>query len=268
MTRNISVYLFVFIFAILITTGFTGCSKNVKDTPGRMTPGSPEFYLGEAINYLNDGNMTMAEQKFKMALKKEPNMVPAINGLGIVYLNRREFDKAALHFRRVINLNAKAYDAYNYLGVIFSETGKYELAKENFLVAANAEKYMTPENAYANLAMLEVKQKKFDAALRYADKGMGKNKNFPLLYNVKGIVFENREEYKKAIFYYEKALSLLTEDDITLLINLGRVQSKVGEKNKALDTLEKALGKALTPELKEQIMSMIKEVEKGENKTQ
>jgi tetratricopeptide (TPR) repeat protein len=162
----------------------------------------------------------------------------------------------------VINLNAKAYDAYNYLGVIFSETGKYELAKENFLVAANAEKYMTPENAYANLAMLEVKQNKFDSALRYADKGLEKNKNFPLLYNVKGIVYENREEYKKAVFYYEKALSLLTEDDITMLINLGRVQSRMGDKNAALDTLEKALGKALTPQLKEQIMSMIREVEK------
>ena len=87
-----------------------------------------------------------------------------------------------------------------------------------------------------------------------------------MLYNVKGIIFENREEYKKAIFYYEKALSLLTEDDITILINLGRVQARMGDKNAALDTLEKALGKALTPQLKEQIMNMIKEVEKQENK--
>ena len=261
MTKKIFAYLFVFI--LLAAGGFSGCSKKeVATRPGQLKPGTAEYYLQEGIYYINEGNMTMAEQKLKLALKKDHELVEALNGMGIVCLNRRNFDDAVKYFRRVIQLNSKAYDAYNYLGVIFSETGKYELAKENFLIAANADKYMTPENAYANLAMLEVRQNRLDSALRYVEKGLANNKNFPHLYNVKGIIFENRGDYKKALFYYEKALSLLTHDDVTFLINIGRVQSRMGEKNKALDTLEKALGKAFAPQIKEQIRAMIKEVEK------
>jgi Tfp pilus assembly protein PilF len=263
MTKKI--FVFLFIFAFLAVGGFTGCSrKEAKTRPGQLKPGTAEYYLQEGIYYINEGNMTMAEQKLKLALKKDRNQVEALNGMGIVCLNKRNFDEAVKYFRRVIQLNGKAYDAYNYLGVIFSETGKYELAKENFLIAANAEKYMTPENAYANLAMLEVKRNNLDSALRYVEKGLASNKNFPHLYNVKGVIMENHGDYKKALFYYEKALSLLTHDDVTFLINLGRVQARVGEKNKALDTLEKAMGKALSKETKQQIMNMIKEVEKQE----
>jgi Tfp pilus assembly protein PilF len=241
----------------------TACAKKkAQNYPGQLKPGSAEYYLNQGILYLNAGNIDLAEKNLLQALKKNPSLVGAINGMGIVYLNRREFDKAVRNFRRVISLNPNSFDAYNYLGVIFTETNKYELARENFLVAANAEKYRTPENAYANLARLELTQNKLDSAMRYVEKGLEKNKSFAPLYNLKGIIFETKEEYKKSLYYYEKALSLLTVEDVSYLVNIGRLYSKMGEKNKALDTLERALSKAYSPQLKDQINKLIKEVEK------
>jgi Tfp pilus assembly protein PilF len=255
---------FVLIFSILL---ILGCGKKESQTyPNQLKPGTPEYYLNQGLFYLNAGNFKLAETRLMQALEKDPNIVSAINGLGIVYLNRREFDRASQQFRRVIQLNPKFYDAYNYMGVIFTETGKYELAKENFLIAANSEKYRTPENAFANLAALEMNHNKLDSALRYVGKGLEKNKGFAPLYNVKGIIFEKREDYKKAIFYYEKALSLLTTDDVSYLINMARVYAKMGRENKALDILEKALPKAYSRQLKDQIQAMIKEVEKQKQK--
>lgn len=252
------------IFVLILSFSIiTGCSGNkVKSGPGQLKRGTPEYDLNEGLYFLNAGDIKAAEKKFVQALKKDPNMVGAINALGIVYLNKREFDNAVKQFRRVIQLNPKFFDAYNYLGVIFSETGKYELARENLLIAANAETYRTPENAYSNLASLEVNNNKLDSALRYVEKGLEKNKNFAPLYNLKGIVFENRKEYKEAITCYEKALSLLTEDDATILINIGRTYGKMGDKKKALDILEKALSKAYLPQLKKQVLDLIKEMEK------
>ncbi|MCU0289801.1 MAG: tetratricopeptide repeat protein [Acidobacteria bacterium] len=251
----------IIIFSILVITGCGG-NKEVKSSPGQLKRGTAAYDLNEALYYLNAGDFKSAEPKLVAALKKDPNLVNAVNALGIVYLNKRDFDNAVKQFRRVIQLNSKYYDAYNYLGVIFIETGKYELAKENLLIAANAETYRTPENAYANLATLELNNNKLDSALRYAEKGLEKNKNFAPLYNLRGIIYENRKEYREAINNFEKALSLLTEDDATILVNIGRTYAKMGDKKKALDILEKALPKTGTPELKNQIITTIKELEK------
>lgn len=244
---------------------FNGCAgKNnaANKYPGQLKPGSAEFILNEGIFYLNAGNLVMAEKKLLKANKKKPTMLPCIHALGVLYLNKRDFDKAIKYFRQVIRTNPDYYDAYNYLGVIYTEKGEYNLAKENLLVAAMAKKYMTKENAFANLAMLELKQNKNDAALRYVDKGLKENENFAPLSNLKGVIMENKGKHKEALVWYKRAISLLTEPDVSFLINIGRLYSKMGNKGKALDTLEQALGKAPTSELKTQIRKMINEIEK------
>jgi tetratricopeptide (TPR) repeat protein len=243
---------------------FTGCSGKKKSTqyPGRLKPGSAEFILNEGIFYLNSGNLNMAEKKLLKALKKKPTMVAAINALGVVYLNKQDFKKAIKYFTQVVRTNPEYFDAYNYLGVIYIEMGEYNLAKENLLVAANAKGYRTKENAYSNLAMLEIRRKKYDAALRYVDKGLLRNERFAPLSNLKGVILENRQKYKEALLWYKRAISLLTEPDVTFLVNIGRLYSKMGKKDKALDTLEQALGKAPTDRLKKQIRQLIADLDK------
>jgi tetratricopeptide (TPR) repeat protein len=257
--KVIFLMIFLFVFSSVI-----GCYPKQKNQryPNRLKRGSPEYLLHEGLFHLNSGNLNLAEKKFLKALKKKPTLIGAVNGLGIVYLQKQEFKKSIGYFNQVIHTNPDSYDAYNYLGVAYTELGEYNLAKENLLRAANAEKYRTPENAFVNLAMLEIRQDRYDAALRYVEKGLEKNDRFPPLCNLMGVILENQEKYPDALKWYEKALSLLTEEDVTFLVNLGRVYSKLGKKDKALDTLEKALSKAYSPQMKEQIRTMIKSLEK------
>jgi type IV pilus assembly protein PilF len=252
--------------AVSVTGWFAGCSSGKpigpKTVPSAKKRQEAQYLLSEGNLYLNTGKLDLAEDRLKGALKRIPNMMVAMNSLGIVYLKKRQFKKARVQFERVVGINPKFYDAYNYLGVVYMELGNYDRAKENLLRAANAEKYSTPENAYSNLAMLEIQKKRYDAALRYIEKGLLANPNFPPLCNLLGIVYENKGEYKKALIYYEKATSVLTEPEVTHLINMGRVYTKMGKKGKALDILEKALGKALNERMKKQIRTMIAEVER------
>ncbi|MGD2086170.1 MAG: tetratricopeptide repeat protein [Candidatus Aminicenantes bacterium] len=259
-TRKL-IFLMIFLF---VFSSFMGCTPKKKNPryPNRLKPGTPEYLLHEGIFYLNNGNLDLAEKKLLKALKKKPTLIGAVNGLGIVYLQKRDFKKSIGYFQQVIRTNPDSYDAYNYLGVAYTELGDFNLAKENLLRAANAEKYNTPENAFVNLALLEIRQERYDAALRYVEKGLEKNDRFPPLCNLMGVIFEHQENYPEALKWYEKALSLLTEEDVTFLVNLGRVYSKLGKKAKALDTLEKALSKAYSPQMKEQIRTMIKSLEK------
>jgi Tfp pilus assembly protein PilF len=263
MKRSLFSTILLMSMTVILITTTTYCSKNTKTKyPGQMKPGSPEFLLNEGIVYLNSGNFVMAEKKLKKALKKRPMMLSATNALGIVYLNTRKFHKAIKMFTQVVRTNPDHYDAYNYLGVTYTEMGEYNLAKENLLKVANASKYGTPENAFSNLASLELRYKKYDSALRYVNKGLQKNDRFASLNNLKGIILEQKKEYKTALLWYKRAITLQTEPDVSFLLNIGRIYAKLGEKHKALDTLERALGKAMTPKLKAEIHKMIADLEK------
>lgn len=257
--KKAATFMLVFIF---VFSTFCACSPKKKETyPGRLKPGSPEYLLNEGLFYLNAGDLNQAEKKLLKALKKKDTLIGAINGLAVVYLQKREFKKALEYFKKVIRIEPESWDTYNYMGVIYTELGEYDLAKENLLRAASSKKYRTPENAYVNLALLEIRQERYEAALRYVEKGLDENDRFPPLCNLMGVILEHDQKFPEAMVWYEKALSLLTEEDISYLINIGRLYGKMGQKDKALDILEKALGKAFTPEIKEQVRGMIKELE-------
>ncbi|MEN8153665.1 MAG: tetratricopeptide repeat protein [Acidobacteriota bacterium] len=239
-----------------------GCRKKVNTRPGYMTKGTPDYMVNQGYRYLNSGALRISEEKFKNALKKIPNHIKAINGLGIVYLKLKKFDKSLFMFKKVISLNPDQIDAYNFMGIIYSEKGEYEPAKENFLIAANSKIYQTPENAFVNLAMLELKKGKNNSALRYIEKGITKNSEFTQLYNLRGTIYEMKGFYKKAVQSYERALLLSSADNVSLRINIARSYLKMGQKIKARNLLEKMLGEAPSENIKKQIRSMIKEAEK------
>jgi Tfp pilus assembly protein PilF len=235
--------------------------KNSALSQRKIKPGSPLFLMNEGILHLNAGQLNAAEKKLLMALKKVPNLMGAICSLGIVYLNKGHLKTAEKQFKKAIQLNPKYADGHNYLGIIYSEWGEYDLAKENFVMAANAVDYKTPENAFANLALMEIKHFKLDSAMRYVDNGLAKNKKFPTLYNIKGIILENGKNYSEAIKYYKKALELAKDkDNVHFLINLGRVYSILGYNVRALNALEKAMPKAYSEPLKNQIREMIRRI--------
>jgi Tfp pilus assembly protein PilF len=226
-----------------------------------MKPGSANYLLNEGLFYLNEGNIVLAEKKLKKALKKKDNFFQALNALGIVYTYKQEFDKAIGYFRKVLAINPGFIDAHNSLGLIYIEMNNYDAAKENLLIAANHEDYKTPENAFVNLAMLEMKFNHPSLAMRYVEKGIEENKRFAPLYNLKGILLEKEKKYQESLTNFEKAMSLLVAPDINVLINLGRAYSRVGRKIKAMDILEQALANAASPTVRDQIMKEIKNLD-------
>lgn len=262
--KRMNRFLILFLTVSILVFGVWNCSKKNSGTPypRQLKPGTPEFFVNEAIFYLNGGDIDAAEVRFQKALKKKPTMITAINGMGIVMLNKRQFQKAKEYFRQVVRMSPKYYDAYNYLGVVYLEMKEYDLAKENLLIAANAAKYRTPENAFVNLGWLEIRQGRYEAARRYVEKGLSMSERFPPLMNLMGVIFENQKKYAKAIQWYERALSALTEEDVSYLINIGRVYLKLKQKDKAMDILERALPKAFNPQLKQQIRDMLEKAEK------
>jgi len=244
---------------LLLALAFLACGgARPRTAPGQVQPGSPEYMANEGVGHLNAGRLDMAEKSLQGALKKNPQLVPALNALALVYVYRRDFPQAIATLQRLLQVSPKFYDAYNLLGTIYSEQGDYAQAKENLLIAANSEEYLTPENAFANLAVLEIQSEKFEAGLRYAEKGLLLNKRFAPLHNLKGLALEKLNRLDEAALSYDKALLLVVSPDPVYLINSARVAARLGDKKKALDQLELAMGKTQDAAQKAEINKMIK----------
>ncbi|MCU0276836.1 MAG: tetratricopeptide repeat protein [Acidobacteria bacterium] len=250
------------LIGLLVVFVLSACGgKKTRTSPGQLQPGTAEYLANEGIGHLNGGRLDLAEKSLAEALKKNPQLPQALNGMALVRVYRREFKPAIEVLERLLRVSPKFYDAYNLLGAVYTELGQYEKAKENLLVAANAEEYMTPENAFANLVVLEIQQGKFEPALRYAEKGLMLNKRFAPLHNLKGLALEKLNRPAEAAESFEKALALLTSPDPGYLVNSARVAARLGDKKKALDQLELAMGKTRDEAQKAEIIRMIKALE-------
>ncbi|MBN1196430.1 MAG: tetratricopeptide repeat protein [Candidatus Aminicenantes bacterium] len=246
---------------IIILPLFVSCAKRGPTLPGQLKPGSAEYILNEGVFYLNQGRLDMARTKIQEALKKKPNSKAAHYSMGVVYTYLRDFPAAIKHFKIVISMDPEYWDAYNSLGLIYIETGEFDLARQNLLKAATSDKYRNPENAYVNLAMLEIKREAYDNALRYVDKGISENRSFAPLHNLRGIILEKQGNLEEALYHYNKALSFLTEEDVNILLNVARIHHLLGQKGKAMDLLDQALGLAKDEFTTKRIRTLLREVE-------
>ncbi len=250
-----------------LTVACAGGKPKTQPQAG-FQPGTPEFLTNQGILLMNEGRFEDAEQKLLKAVQGKPSLTNAHSALGIVYTARQKFPLAVEQFREVLRLAPQFYDAYNYLGMVYSEMGDYNAAKENLLIAASAPEYLTPENSFANLGMLEIKYKKYDSALRYTDKGLAFNKRFPTLHYVRGLAMRHLGRLPEAIDHLEQAWALQTPTapDVNVAVELARLYHQTGAKNKALDMLESSLGKTSAPQSRSQILQMIREIDGNPDK--
>jgi len=248
------------IISIVIFLPF--CRKKVNTLPAFMQKGNPEYIINQGFGYINQGIYKKAEERFTKALKIMPDHLRALNGLGIIFLKQKKFKESEKKFKRILSLNPLQVDAHNFLGIVYSEMGEYDKAKENFLIAANSSEYKTPENAFQNLAMLEIKHGKLKSALRYINKGLDKNRDFSSLYSIRGLIYETKGFNQKALYNYERALFLSKNKSLPLKINVARGYIKMGLKIKALNLLEKMISEARSEKERVIVRKMIKSIDK------
>jgi pentatricopeptide repeat protein len=113
----------------------------------------------------NEGKFRAAERSFKRALAKDPENLPAINGLGFILLNSGRTAQAKEYFEKYLKLEPDAPGPMNGLARCLKEEGKVDEAIA--LWEKMYEKHPGPNAAAVGLAMTHLERKEHAKAVPY-----------------------------------------------------------------------------------------------------
>lgn len=103
-----------------------------------------------AANYFDLGNIPVALEEAKEAVRADPNFGPAHNVQGLVYGALKEDQLAEESFQRALRINPFDSDANHNYGQFLCQRGREEEGIKHFLAAARNPLYQTPERSYIN----------------------------------------------------------------------------------------------------------------------
>lgn len=143
-----------------------------------------------------------AIKQYKEAIKKKEDWAYAHDRLGWAYYRNKKYDMAMKEYKRALELYPNYTPALNGIAAIYDERYQYALSEAYY------KRYMKIDPCgfvYSNLAILYIKQGKYNKALEIIDRGLKITPNDAHSYYIKGAVFLYKREYDKAIESYKKA---------------------------------------------------------------
>ncbi len=126
------------------------CSSNQSRFAEQEQKNPAEVNTQLAIEYMREGMYEASMEKFKKALKQNPDLQVAHTSLAILYEKLGENEPAEKHYRRAYSLNRKDPTTLNNYGQFMCRDGRLKEADRMFMEAVKDPLYRHPETAYTN----------------------------------------------------------------------------------------------------------------------
>jgi serine/threonine protein kinase/tetratricopeptide (TPR) repeat protein len=251
-----------------------------------IDPTSDDAYGGLASTYEKLGRLPEAEQLYKQAIAERPSYWATYNWLGLFYMDHARYDEAASMFSQVVSLAPDSFTGYYNLGAVRVLQAKYDdavpLLERSLSIRPTADAFTNLGTAYFQMRRYPESAAKFEEAVKLDDKNYamwgnlgdayywtpGKRSEAAAAYDhamklgeenlrrnphdaeLLGYLAEYhamRGERKEAHDNLDKSLRLQPESP-NLLLNAGIVYQQLGQTNRALNFLERAVSAGVTPE--------------------
>ena len=154
-----------------------------------INPRDPEALKGMAREYENTGHIAEAEANFRQAIALRPDDWDSYNSLGYFYFRQQRYPDAIAQFRRVIALTPDNAAAYSNLAGAYIESSLPNSQAEAEAALKRSLEITPSYNAYANLGLLYLNQKRYSEgavvtrkALEMNDHDYGVWANLALMY--------------------------------------------------------------------------------------
>jgi len=155
--------------------------------------------LGQA--FFNKAEFDRAEAEFRKAVGSDPTLWRAFNCLGMIYDHKKQYPRAAVEYEAAISANPRQGFLYNNLGVSLLLSGENEKAVTAFKNAIA--KGETGSRVYNNLGMALARTGEYEKTLDAFTRAGGTSK----AYNNIGCVYLSERNYRSAVISFERALN-------------------------------------------------------------
>jgi Flp pilus assembly protein TadD len=198
-----------------------------------------DFRLHDALGaaYWIRGNRDGAEREWQETLRLEPNSTDPISSLGVLYAQEGHFDRAIPLLEKMVRLAPNDADTHLNLGGAYAEMGDIHRAEEQFLAAVHL--FPLNFNTHNLLGKLYFDSKRFPEAEQHFLQSLQCEPNLAA-YDYLGYSYMQEGDRGRAEKAFKEALHLNSADSRAHL-NLGKIYSASGNKNKAVQELHAAL---------------------------
>lgn len=197
------------------------------ETPERLRA---RIHTELAASYFNFGNMNVALEEVREALRSEPNYGPAHNVAGLIYARLKQDRLAEESFQRALRINPNDYDANNNYGSYLCDRKREREAIQLFLAAVRNPLYPLPERSYVNAGLCARRGGELAAAEEYFQQALKAHPSQPqALYELADLSFA-RGDFSGAKSYLVR-LAQVTEANAEVLWLAVRIERRLGDRN-------------------------------------
>ncbi|MFH1071786.1 MAG: tetratricopeptide repeat protein, partial [Candidatus Glassbacteria bacterium] len=201
-------------------TGREGAADSLMGSLEGAALPQPVVLLRRGQDFIREGRIDSARQRFERAIGLDGNLSQAWEGLGEVLLLQDSAGRAIEALRAAAENSPGEWSLYNNLGLAFSRTGRPDSAAHYYTLAYRVQ----PDSAIStlNLAVLLQREGERARAIEILESFLaGHPDNFLALKNL-GNWYAADSLNERAAGYYERALAL-DPQDANLHYNLGRL---------------------------------------------
>jgi len=196
------------------------------------------FFLSSALQYLQSGNLRMAEKFLNQVRILDKKNVDALRLLGVLAAKEGRLEEALTFFHLVIKISPKNGVAYSNLGNVYLEKNNFKAALSAYDQAVAFDpNYSEAHNNRGNALQ---KMMRFSLAVISYDKAIALDPQCAQFYTNRANALKELKQYDEALASYQYSLHLNSQDDVTW-VNLGNMLCKLKNYEKAFECFENAV---------------------------
>ena len=238
MTRAVAVLLTALLAQAACTSTTTTTSRS--DDSFTPAPSAVEDKARErarvhtelASGYYELGNMAVALEEVREALRAQSGYGPAYNVAGLIYAELKEDKLAQENFQQALRIDPLDSDANNNYGRFLCDRQRTDDAIRYFMAALRNPLYKTPERSYVNAGLCLRRRGDFAGAEDYFNKALKLQSGQPqALYQLADMAY-SRRAYPQAKQYITR-LERVSPANAEVLWLAFRVERKLGDRDAA-----------------------------------